>query len=98
MISPHGGKLVDRILNETERKRVLDKYSDYHQLSVSREIAQEINNIATGVFSPLEGFLTKRDFDSVLGMEGLLTIRHGQFRLYSMLITIVWETLDQAII
>ena len=66
MISPHGGKLIDRILNETERKRVLDKFSDYHQLSVSREIAQEINNIATGVFSPLEGFLTKRDFDSVL--------------------------------
>jgi len=66
MITPHGGKLVDRILDESERKRVLEKFSEYHQLEVSKEIAQEIDNIASGVFSPLEGFLTKRDFDSVL--------------------------------
>lgn len=66
MIEPHGGQLVDRILDDKERQRVLDSFSEYHQLAVTKEIAQEIDNIAHGVFSPLEGFLTKRDFDNVL--------------------------------
>jgi sulfate adenylyltransferase len=64
MIEPHGGQLVDRVMDD--RERVLDQFSEYHQLAVTKEIAQEIDNIARGVFSPLEGFLTKRDFDSVL--------------------------------
>lgn len=66
MIEPHGGHLVDRTLDVDERKRILSLFPDYHQLEVSKEIAQEIDNIATGVFSPLEGFLTKSDFESVL--------------------------------
>jgi len=58
MIEPHGGQLVNRRLNESESKRILELVSEYHQLEVTKEIAQEIDNIAYGVFSPLEGFLT----------------------------------------
>lgn len=66
MIEPHGGRLIDRTLSESERKRILDSFSELHHLDVTKEIAQEIDNIAHGVFSPLEGFLTKADFDSVI--------------------------------
>ncbi len=66
MIEPHGGTLIDRTLSDKESKRILESFSEYHQLEVTKEIAQEIDNIAYGVFSPLEGFLTKNDFESVL--------------------------------
>lgn len=66
MIEAHGGRLIDRTLSDSERRRILDGFSQLHQIDVTREIAQEIYNIAQGVFSPLEGFLTRTDFESVL--------------------------------
>ena len=66
MISPHGGILVDRSANETETKDILSEFNEYTKIEISREDAQEIDNIASGVFSPLEGFLNRPDFDSVL--------------------------------
>ncbi|MHA1924674.1 MAG: sulfate adenylyltransferase [Candidatus Thorarchaeota archaeon] len=66
MISPHGGKLVDRKSNEKEIERTLDEFKEYHVIGIDREDAQEIDNIASGVFSPLEGFLNRNDFESVL--------------------------------
>ena len=72
MIEPHGGRLVNRILDDEERKRILNLFPEYHQIKVTKEIAQEIDNIASGVFSPLEGFLTRSDFECVL-KKGRLT-------------------------
>ena len=63
LIPPHGGKLVERVLNplidleylKTLKKVVIDatKYMDVEQ-------------IALGGYSPLEGFMGKEDFESVL--------------------------------
>ncbi|MBD3408074.1 MAG: sulfate adenylyltransferase [Candidatus Lokiarchaeota archaeon] len=66
MITPHGGKLVDRKATNTEREKTLKEFESYHTLTLDKEDAQEIDNIAYGVFSPLEGFLTQKDFESVL--------------------------------
>jgi sulfate adenylyltransferase len=66
MIRPHGGKLVDRVANKKEAARILNEFNDYLGINLDREDAQEIDNIAYGVFSPLEGFLNKQDFESVL--------------------------------
>jgi sulfate adenylyltransferase len=66
MIAPHGGKLINLSASEKERENLLSEVSELHSLIINRELAQEIDNIAKGVFSPLEGFLTKDDFDSVL--------------------------------
>ncbi|TFG30546.1 sulfate adenylyltransferase [Candidatus Thorarchaeota archaeon] len=73
MAEPHGGHLIDRTLSESERKRVLSRFSEIHHLDVTKEIAQEIYNIAHGVFSPLEGFLTRNEFESVLRSGRLTT-------------------------
>ncbi|TFG30107.1 sulfate adenylyltransferase [Candidatus Thorarchaeota archaeon] len=73
MIEPHGGHLVDRTLTGSEREHVLGKFSKLHHLHITRETAQEIYNIAQGVFSPLEGFLTKKEFESVLRRGRLTT-------------------------
>ncbi len=66
MIEPHGGKLVDKIVNEKESTRIIESFNEYVVHEIGQELAQEINNIAHGIFSPLEGFLTGAEFASVL--------------------------------
>jgi len=63
MIKPHGGKLVDR---RAKRRYAAEELRELPALHVSREIAQEAENIANGVFSPLQGFLGEEDLSSVL--------------------------------
>ena len=55
---PHGGKLVNRI-NQKDP-------SGLFSVNVSLDQANDIENIADGIFSPLEGFLGKEDFESVI--------------------------------
>lgn len=59
MPAPHGGKLIYRV-NEKKSIDGMDK------IEVSKEIAHDIENIAYGIFSPLEGFLCREDFENVL--------------------------------
>ncbi|MFX1561154.1 MAG: sulfate adenylyltransferase [Promethearchaeota archaeon] len=66
MISPHGGKLIDLTAPEKKREDMISSFSELYSLTINMEQAQEIDNIAQGVFSPLQGFLTRNDFLSVL--------------------------------
>ncbi len=66
MIEPHGGKLVNRILNSDESKELLSRSNEMKRIRVSYWILSETENIATGLFSPLEGFMNKKDYDSVI--------------------------------
>jgi sulfate adenylyltransferase len=71
LINPHGGKLVNRILSAEKRAEVLSEIPRIFQLSVSAETVSEIQNLARGVFSPLEGFMGSTDVESVVN-EGHL--------------------------
>jgi sulfate adenylyltransferase len=64
LILPHGGKLINKYIQ---------KMSD-HLLTfeVSSDIRNDAENIATGVFSPLVGFVGQEDFLNVL-KEGRLS-------------------------
>jgi sulfate adenylyltransferase len=73
MISPHGGKLVDRVLNEECRKDILAAAKALPKLVINDESVSDVENIATGVFSPLEGFLGKADYRNVLNDMRLRT-------------------------
>lgn len=57
-IRPHGGKLVNRITQKNS--------TGMFSISVSEDLANDVENIADGIFSPLEGFLVKADFDGVI--------------------------------
>jgi sulfate adenylyltransferase len=72
MIPPHGGKLVDRILAGECRKDVLATFNALPKLRISDESVSDVENIASGVFSPLEGFMGKADFRNVLNEMRLL--------------------------
>lgn len=66
MVSPHGGKLVNRVLEEQEKKSVLEQAREWPSLTIDADLVSDVENIATGVYSPLEGFLNRPDFQSVL--------------------------------
>jgi sulfate adenylyltransferase len=66
MITPHGGKLIEREMSESDREKRMAEIDEFYKINITAEQGQEIENIAQGVFSPLEGFLTENDYESVL--------------------------------
>jgi sulfate adenylyltransferase len=66
MIQPHGGRLVERILKGEQKNKILDRAAGLPFVKLDAESVSDVENIATGVFSPLEGFMGKEDFRHVL--------------------------------
>ena len=67
MILPHGGKLVERFLGQDAKCEFLEEAHSLPKIVLDAESLSDVNNLATGVFSPLEGFLGREDFNHVLG-------------------------------
>jgi sulfate adenylyltransferase len=65
----HGGQLIDQTMDPAEEERFRDELADLPTLQVDGTIAQDLGNIAHGVYSPLEGFMVRDDLDSVLGHD-----------------------------
>lgn len=63
---PHGGRLVNRVLSGQQKEEAARKATGFPSLELPEEKACQVENIATGVYSPLEGFLTQADLLSVL--------------------------------
>lgn len=70
---PHGGRLVDRVLKGAVRDNLLAEARKLPSLTISADLASDVMNIATGVFSPLEGFMGEDDFRGVLYYKRLAT-------------------------
>jgi len=66
MIEPHGGKLVNRILEGKEREDFLKRAKSLKGLQLNPREISDLEMIAIGAFSPLEGFLSQEDYKSVL--------------------------------
>jgi sulfate adenylyltransferase len=58
---PHGGRLVNRIF-ESKNNNTKDMFS----IEIDDSLRNDVENIGDGIFSPLEGFIGKDDFESVL--------------------------------
>ncbi|MET1160536.1 MAG: sulfate adenylyltransferase [Thermoprotei archaeon] len=63
---PHGGKLVNRVVTGKRREHLLEEARELPSIDISYERAVDVMDIAHGVFSPLEGFLTREDYENVL--------------------------------
>ena len=64
----HGGKeIIERVLpKDAAIKRVAElKAAKVKELDVRLQMATEVIDIAYGFFSPIEGFMTKADVESV---------------------------------
>lgn len=69
--TPHGGKLVNGVLQGTEREDALKKAKTLPTIMVDLEAVITVEMIATGVLSPNDGFMKEVDYNSVLS-EGRL--------------------------
>ncbi|MBI3605273.1 MAG: sulfate adenylyltransferase [Nitrospirae bacterium] len=63
---PHGGKLINRILDENGRKEALNKAKNLKKKELTVREVSDLEMIAIGAFSPLEGFMTGKDYDQVV--------------------------------
>jgi sulfate adenylyltransferase len=68
---PHGGKLVNRIVEDYERERLLEQARSLPAVTLLSRQFSDIEQISVGAFSPLEGFMNQRDYRSVLANQRL---------------------------
>ncbi|MGA1848867.1 MAG: sulfate adenylyltransferase [Thermoplasmatota archaeon] len=63
---PHGGRLIRRTATEKARERILSELDDYVRVDLKEVNAVDVESIATGVYSPLTGFMMSDELQSVL--------------------------------
>ncbi len=63
---PHGGKLVNRVVEGKRRKALIVEAREIPSIEISYERLIDLLDIAHGAFSPLEGFLVQEDYIHVL--------------------------------
>lgn len=65
-IEPHGGELINRVLIGVERENVLDRAYEMVSIELDAWEISDLELIAIGAMSPLKGFMTKADYQSVM--------------------------------
>ncbi len=65
-IKPHGGRLINRIASGDEREKLLEKASSLQKIILGKKEAADLELIAVGAYSPLEGFMGRSDYSNVL--------------------------------
>ncbi len=68
---PHGGRLINRILEGKAREEWLQRAALLPRVRLNARQMADVEMIAVGAFSPLEGFMGSRDYESVLREERL---------------------------
>ncbi|MET0153630.1 MAG: sulfate adenylyltransferase [Candidatus Binatia bacterium] len=65
-IAPHGGTLVQRFADAEVRRSWLARIASLPQITLTRREISDLEMIAIGTFSPLEGFMGEADYESVV--------------------------------
>lgn len=63
---PHGGELINRVLSEKEKNKIIKNWKKQPKLEITFDDFLELRNLGEGVFSPLQGFMTEDEFNSVI--------------------------------
>ncbi len=67
MIAPHGGKLINRTVSSPQAERELrEEARGLRSLTLTGRELNDLALIANGAFSPLTGFMTRKDYDNVV--------------------------------
>ncbi|TMV11002.1 sulfate adenylyltransferase [Paenibacillus thermoaerophilus] len=66
LIEPHGGELVNRLVEGAAREQLLEQAAGLEAIRISSWTISDIDCIAVGAFSPLTGFMNERDYESVV--------------------------------
>ena len=66
LIKPHGGALVNREMTGLERERFIEESAEMPRLQLNAREVSDLELVATGAYSPLEGFLDYSNYHSVV--------------------------------
>jgi sulfate adenylyltransferase len=66
IIAPHGGYLVDRRSPDENREELVREALGLPRVHLDARTLSDLQMIASGVFSPLEGFMLREDYESVV--------------------------------
>jgi len=66
MIQPHGNTLVDRTVGPARSEQLRDSFENHTTVTLDRNLLFDFQNLARGVYSPLEGFMSRNDFLKVV--------------------------------
>jgi sulfate adenylyltransferase len=66
LIAPHGGSLIDRVAGGAEARSLAEAAKALPKLSLGIRPLSDLEMIAVGAFSPLTGFMTRRDYQGVV--------------------------------
>ncbi len=72
MVVPHGGKLIDQVFPEDKVNAKKEEARAFPILTINFETYIELENIAIGTFSPLNGYICSQDFNSILANNRLV--------------------------
>jgi sulfate adenylyltransferase len=65
-ITPHGGRLVDLMVPTDPAKALAAKAQGLPRLTLNPRETADLEMLATGAMSPLEGFMVREDYDAVV--------------------------------
>jgi sulfate adenylyltransferase len=71
LIRPHGGKLINRMAEGREREQLLERAKLLPQVTLNSRQLSDVELIAIGAFSPLTGFMGRRDYENVVDNQRL---------------------------
>ena len=66
LISPHGGKLVNPMVSEDIKKAYVDSSVEFQSVHLTPRQECDLELLLTGAFSPLTGFMKRKDYERVL--------------------------------
>ena len=66
IVQPHGGTLINCFAAKDEIEALVEEAKTLNSLIVSKRVLCDIEMIAIGAFSPLKGFVDKKDYDSIV--------------------------------
>ncbi|WP_068620353.1 sulfate adenylyltransferase [Paenibacillus tuaregi] len=90
-ILPHGGTLVQRVVEGGERDKLLETAKGLKSLTINTWTISDLDLIGVGAFSPLTGFLNENDYKSVVDR-----MRLADGTVWSIPITLSVEPSDAA--
>lgn len=73
MILPHGGKLTNRVIIGDEKEELNKKSKHLKQIHLTPREISDLEMIAIGGFSPLDGFMRKKDYQNVIENNRLVS-------------------------
>jgi len=65
-LEPHGGKLINRLLQGRERDDLAEKARSLKKIKLTPRETSDVDMISIGAFSPLTGFMGKADYETVV--------------------------------